>query len=93
MSTTRYTVAPGRTVVLPREVASGPGATNLSFAGGEQLELDERQARTRFIRNRLALGDLLVATNDVAAPATSRPAPRPRDIDPAISVVADPKEK
>lgn len=93
MSTTRYTVAPGRTVVLPREVASGPGATNLSFAGGELLELDERQARTRFIRNRIALGDL-VATKDVAASSADRPTPRSRDIDPDPAItIAAPKEK
>lgn len=90
MSTTRYTVAPGRTVVLPREVATGPGVTNLRFTAGEQLELDERQARTRFVRNRVALGDL-VAANAVPI-ATEHPAARPRDTDPAITVAA-PKEK
>lgn len=67
-TTVQYKVAAGRTVVLPRELGAGPGATNLRFEGGVVLELPAAAARHRFIRNRIALGDLVAVT----APAPTR---------------------
>lgn len=55
----RFIVAPDRVVVLPREVLTGPGAGNARFVAGEVLELTAAAARHRYVRNRLALGDLV----------------------------------
>ncbi len=58
MTNRRFTVASGRVLVLPRSIAAGPGATNMRFTEGATLELAPGQV-DRFIRNRIALGDLV----------------------------------
>lgn len=76
-TTIRFTVAPGRTVVLPQDLGAGPGATNLRFQGGEVVDLAPAAARSRFVRNRVSLGDLVpdpAPTRATGVRATDRPA-------------------
>lgn len=74
MSKPRYfQVAAGRVVIPPRGLIAGPGATNMRFQGGETLELPAAKV-DRFIRNRVAAGDLVELREPPAASSSPPPA-------------------
>lgn len=54
-----FKVAPGRTVVIPKSIAAGPGMTAARYNGGDTFTLTPAQAANRFIRNRVRIGDLV----------------------------------
>jgi hypothetical protein len=81
MSATRkYTVTAGRVVVLPKSTQAGPGGTNARYAAGEVLEV----VPDRFIRRRVAVGDLV--EGEVAVPPPEAAAPRPATKGPALDL-------
>lgn len=66
--TTRYIVAPGRVLVLPVSEGAAPGGGNRALAAGEVL--DVVPPLSRFVRRRIAAGDLIPAP---ASPPAARP--------------------
>lgn len=60
-------------LVVPQAVQAGPGATNLRLRVGQDLTLPAA-AVGRFIRGRLAAGDLVEVLPALAPPATKETA-------------------
>jgi len=69
--TRTFRVAPGRVVVLPRDVLAGPGATHARFVAGETFALPPERI-TRFVRRRLEVGDLVEVAEDSARRETGK---------------------
>jgi hypothetical protein len=87
MTTRYFQVAPptpgeARIVIPPKGILSGPGATHLRFQPGEVLEVPAERVG-RFIRNRVAAGDLVELTAVQAAAVTPRAEPAPAPAVPA----------
>ena len=55
--TRRFRVAEGRSVVMPRSVATAPTGENARYEGGDTFEIDLDKV-DRFIRSRIKAGDL-----------------------------------
>ena len=55
--TRRYRVAEGRSLVLPRSIATAPTGENMRYEGGETFEIDLEKV-DRYIRARVRAGDL-----------------------------------
>lgn len=55
----RYIVPDGRTIVLPTSEGAAPGARNRTLAAGDVVDIDG--APSRFMRRRIAAGDLILA--------------------------------
>jgi hypothetical protein len=53
-----FRVAPGRVVVLPRDVQAGPGDSHLRLTAGDTIALPDERV-TRFVRRRVEAGDLV----------------------------------
>jgi hypothetical protein len=70
---TRYRVAEGRELVLPRGLARAPTGENATAASGSTFDVDEdnpeHAVHQRFLRVRVAQGDLIVETR--ALPTTT----------------------
>jgi hypothetical protein len=73
---TRYRVAEGREVVLPRGVARSPMGENARFKGGETFDIDEDNpeiaVHARFFRVRVSQGDLIVDSGTVPTTTTGK---------------------
>lgn len=72
----RFRVPDGRHVVLPQELLSGPGATNMRLEPGAIVDLDEArcQRHQRYIAGRVRAGDL-IEDQDAPDPTSSSSTP------------------
>jgi hypothetical protein len=72
-----FRARPDRTLTLPRDLAPGPGASNLRLDPGAivTVEDDRAQRYQRFLANRVAVGDL-EEVDPMTVPADA-PAPKP----------------
>lgn len=82
-----FEVQPGRTVIPPRGVVAGPGATNLRYDAGETIELPADKV-DRYIRGRVRAGDLVEVKQPAPAPEPKPKAPRPPPGDAALDLAA-----
>ncbi len=54
----RYRVVRG-VLALPRDLLAAPGGFNMRVSAGEEFDLADERANTRFIRRRIHSGDLI----------------------------------
>lgn len=71
MSIRRFSVPEGRMVTLPAELTEGNGNTRVK--GPETVDIDSSRigVHSRFIANRIKLGDLVEIEHDPSSPATA----------------------
>lgn len=71
---TRYRVADGREVVLPRGVARSPTGENARYVSGETFDIDEENpeiaVHQRFLRARVRAGDLVIESQPMPTTAS-----------------------
>jgi hypothetical protein len=72
---TRYRVADGREVVLPRGLGRAPSGENARFTGGETFEVDdenpEHASLQRYIRGRVRAGDIVIESRVMPTTTTA----------------------
>lgn len=73
MNPRTYVVAPGRRLVLPVSEGAAPGGGNRALEPGETLAVPARPSR--FLRLRIAAGDLVEAPIAPAAPLVTQADP------------------
>jgi hypothetical protein len=74
-TTRKYRVAEGRVCIPPKGILTGPGATAVRFNAGDEFELPAAAAKSRYIRGRVAAGDLVDVT--AAPPARAAAIAKP----------------
>lgn len=67
-----FRVAPDRVVVMPKGIAPGPGGRAAMHKAGDVFSLTAEQAASRYIRNRLRLGDLVEVVASEPAKGSDR---------------------
>jgi hypothetical protein len=73
---TRYRVAEGREVTLPRGIERSPSGDNARKVAGQAFDVDNENPEIgvyqRFLRMRVLAGDLVVESQDMPTTASTR---------------------
>lgn len=68
-----FIVQPGRSLALPTRYGTAPGGGGASFRAGDTIEIPAELV-DRFVRNRVAAGDLVEAKAAATTTAERKPA-------------------